>query len=163
MTDDPKTQEAVWRALGEVMDPEIPVLSLVDLKVVRGVRIEDDCVVVTMTPTFAGCPAMDQMKRDVIDSMQRHGFSHVRIETVLSPSWTTDALTDETKEKLRVFGIAAPPRKRETFEATLMLPVSCPFCGSAETKLESSFGATLCKQIFYCDHCRQSFERFKPI
>lgn len=162
MKNNPDIQE-VWQMLGQVKDPEIPVLSLVDLKVVRDVRIEDNWVVVTMTPTFAGCPAMEQMKQDVIESLERNGFSRVRIETVLSPSWTTESLTEAAKEKLRVFGIAAPPRRQETFEATLLLPVSCPFCGSSETKLESSFGATLCKQIFYCDHCRQSFERFKPV
>lgn len=160
-----KTQslDQIWHVLQEVKDPEIPVLSLVDLKVVRDVKMEDGCVIVTMTPTFAGCPAMEQMKSDVLDSLHANGYAEVRIETVLSPLWTTDALTDETKERLRVFGIASPPKKKESLEATLLVSVPCPFCLSTETKLESSFGATLCKQLFYCDHCKQSFERFKPL
>ena len=153
----------IWHILQDVKDPEIPVLSLVDLRVIRDVKVKDGYVTITMTPTFAGCPAMEQMKRDVLDSLHANGYPEVRVETVLSPPWTTDALTDETKERLRVFGIAAPPRKQESFEATLMVPVPCPFCGSTETKLESSFGATLCKQLFYCDQCKQSFERFKPL
>jgi len=158
-----RSLDQIWHILQEVKDPEIPVLSLVDLKVVRDVKMEDGCVIVTMTPTFAGCPAMEQMKSDVLDSLHAKGYAEVRIETVLSPSWTTDALTDETKERLRVFGIASPPKKQESLEVTLLVPVPCPFCSSTETKLESSFGATLCKQLFYCDHCKQSFERFKPL
>lgn len=153
----------IWDALKEVMDPEIPVISLVDLNVIRGVRIEEECVIVTMTPTFAGCPAMEQMKRDVISSLNKHGFADARIETILAPSWSTDNLSAETNEKLREFGIAPPPKKRESLQATLVLPVPCPFCGSEKTRLESPFGATLCKQILYCDECRQSFERFKPL
>lgn len=156
-------QETLWKALAEVMDPEIPVLSLVDLGVIREVRMDGECVVVTMTPTFAGCPAMEQMKRDVLDVLRGKGYPDVRIEAVLSPSWSTDNLGDEAKEKLRAFGIAPPPGKLKSLEATLSQPVACPFCRSTETKLESSFGATLCKQIYYCDHCRQSFERFKPL
>src|SRR3990172_8657656 len=163
MNSETTTLQEIWEALEHVMDPEIPVLSLVDLKVIRDVKVEGDCVVVKMTPTFAGCPAMEQMKRDVIDAMHTKGFPNARIEVVLSPAWSTDSLTEDAKERLRVFGIASPPKKQESLEATLMLPVPCPFCHSTETKLESSFGATLCKQLFYCDHCRQSFERFKPL
>lgn len=157
------SEETVWKALAEVMDPEIPVLSLVDLGVIRSVRMDGDCVVVTMTPTFAGCPAMEQMKRDVIEVLSARGFANARVEMVLTPAWSTDGISDQAKEKLRAFGIAPPPVKGQSFEATLMLPVACPFCRSAETRLESSFGATLCKQIFYCSSCRQSFERFKPL
>ncbi len=156
-------QEALWKALGEVKDPEIPVLSLVDLGVIREVRMDGDCVVVRMTPTYAGCPAMEQMRRDVLEVLRAKGFPDARVETVLSPSWSTDSIGDDAKNKLRTFGIAPPPKKTESFQATLMLPVACPFCSSTKTKLESSFGATLCKQIYYCDDCRQSFERFKPL
>ena len=153
----------VWKALAEVKDPEIPVLSLVDLGVIREAKMDGECVVVTMTPTFAGCPAMEQMKRDVLDVLRSKGFPNARVETVLSSSWSTDSIGVAAKEKLRAFGIAPPPKKLESLEATLTQPVACPFCHSTETKLESSFGATLCKQIYYCSHCSQSFERFKPL
>ncbi len=160
---DEGTEERIWKALKKIQDPEIPVLSLVDLNVIRGVRLEQGHVVVTMTPTFAGCPAMEQMKSDVIDSLRSLGFEQTRIEVVLAPSWSTDTLSEEAKERLRVFGIAAPPARTGSLEATLQLPVPCPFCKSVSTTLESPFGATLCKQIFYCNDCRQSFERFKPL
>ena len=157
------TMEKIWKALGEVKDPEIPVLSLVDLKVIRDVRMERDCVVVSLTPTFSGCPAMEQMKRDVLDSLHAGGFAEARVETVLSPPWSTDALSRETKEKLSGFGIAPPPQKSGELAVVLQLPVSCPFCSSKNTEMQSPFGATLCKQMFYCNDCQQPFERFKPL
>ncbi|MBI2620113.1 MAG: phenylacetate-CoA oxygenase subunit PaaJ [Ignavibacteriales bacterium] len=153
----------VWKALRDVKDPEIPVLSLVELNVIRDVQVDNGSVTVKLVPTFAGCPAMDLMRREVREKLQDLGFDEITVDTVASGSWSTDELSDETKQKLRDFGIAPPPLKTEDFRATLALPVPCPFCRSNQTHLESAFGATLCKQIFYCDSCRQSFERFKPL
>lgn len=159
----PDASERIWKALSAIQDPEIPVLSLVDLNVIRAIRKDGLSIVVTMTPTFAGCPAMDQMKRDVLEVLESEGYPDARIDVVYAPSWSTDELSRETQEKLRTFGIAPPPRKMESLAATLVLPVPCPHCGSVDTKLESSFGSTLCKQLFFCSSCRQSFDRFKPL
>jgi ring-1,2-phenylacetyl-CoA epoxidase subunit PaaD len=156
-------EKKIWNALGDVKDPEIPTLSLLDLNIIRGVRFDETSVTVLMTPTFAGCPALNQMKNDIIERLTRLECGPINVETVLSNAWSTDLLSSEAREKLRAFGIAPPPLKRATLRDTLNLPVPCPFCGSTETRLESSFGATLCKQLYYCNHCSQSFERFKPL
>lgn len=153
----------VWKALGEVADPEIPVLSLVDLGVIRSVQVQESGVEIEMTPTFTGCPALERMKEDVEMKLKSKGFESVVIRVNHAVQWSTDNLDETTKEKLRVFGIAPPPKTMESLAVTLELPVVCPFCSSARTHLESPFGATLCKQIYYCDSCLQSFERFKPL
>ena len=156
-------KKAIWQALGAIADPEIPVLSLVEMKILRSVSVSDDGVKVVISPTFVGCPALEHMKSEIRERLAALGCSRVTIETTFSPPWSTDMLDDAVKEKLRVFGIAPPPRTGEDLVAVLSLPVACPFCNSQTTHLESAFGATLCKQIYYCDSCRQSFERFKPI
>ena len=159
-----KSLEAkAWNALKSVLDPEIPVLTLLDLNIIRSVKTHDNGVEVEITPTYMGCPALDRMKEDVRRRLEEVGFDHVRVNVDLTSTWSTELLNEHTKEKLREFGIAPPPKMNESLPVTLLLPVSCPFCGSAETHLESSFGSTLCKQIYYCDSCRQSFERFKPL
>ena len=162
----------VWSALSEVCDPEIPVLSLVDLKIIRSVKVEGEKVSVLMTPTFSGCPALNVMKQDVEKRLLSLGFKEVLVEFSYAEQWTTDALDESTREKLRAFGIAPPvylnlPHAREEKEGSLhhalAQPVPCPFCGSEETKLDGFFGSTLCKQLYYCDSCKQSFDRFKPV
>lgn len=153
----------VWKELNAIKDPEIPVLSLVEMKVIRGVEITSDGVNVVLSPTFVGCPAMEHMKDEIRARLSALGFERVTIETTFSPPWSTDMLDENAKEKLRAFGIAPPPRNDGELVAVLQLPVACPFCQSTNTHLESPFGATLCKQIYYCDACRQSFERFKPV
>ena len=157
------TEEQVWDALREVMDPEIPVLSLVDLHVVRSVEVQENKVKVVITPTFSGCPALDHMKGEIHEKLTELGVEHIDVVVNRSLSWSTDLLDDSAKSKLRSFGVAPPPTRQENLSITLSLPVECPFCGSSHTNLESPFGPTLCKQIFYCDNCRQSFERFKPL
>ncbi len=156
-------EEEVWTALSQIADPEIPVLSLVDLHIVRAVHVLGKRVVVEMTPTFLGCPALDYMKDQIREKLLDLGFEEVQVELKLSPAWSTDMLDDDVKEKLRAFGIAPPVRKKENLAATLAQLVECPFCGSSQTHLTSPFGPTLCRQIFFCDQCRQSFERFKPV
>lgn len=157
------TEETIREELGKITDPEIPVLSLVEMKVIRSIAVSDGGVKVVMSPTFVGCPAMDYMKDEIRARLAALGCERVTIETTFSPPWSTDMLDDDVKEKLRAFGIAPPPKNGEELVAVLALPVACPFCNSKHTHLESAFGATLCKQIFYCDECRQSFDRFKPI
>lgn len=162
----------VWSALSEVCDPEIPVLSLVDLKIIRSVKVEGEKVSVQMTPTFSGCPALNVMKQDVEKRLLSLGFKEVLVEFSYAGEWTTDALDESTRKKLRAFGIAppvhlnlphAPKERQESLQHALAKPVACPFCGSEETKLDGFFGSTLCKQLYYCDSCKQSFDRFKPV
>ncbi len=156
-------EKTIWEELGKITDPEIPILSLVEMKILRSVLVTDDGVKVVMSPTFIGCPALDVMKNEIRSRLVALGCEQVTIETTFSPPWSTDMLDDDVKEKLRVFGIAPPPKTGEELVAVLSLPVPCPFCNSSHTHLESAFGATLCKQMFYCDECWQSFDRFKPI
>jgi ring-1,2-phenylacetyl-CoA epoxidase subunit PaaD len=162
-TNTPLAESAIWSELAHVMDPEIPVLSLVAMKIIREVRVSDDGVTILMAPTFVGCPAIEHMKNEVRERLTTAGFLKVNIELVFSPPWSTDMLEDETKEKLRVYGIAPPPRKDVDLVATLALPVKCPQCGSQDTRMFNPFGATLCKQMLVCNNCKQPFERFKPV
>ncbi len=156
--------ERVWEALASVKDPEIPVLSIVDMKIVSRVRASGTAVEVEITPTFAGCPALALMKDEIRKVLTEMGFTDVSVETNFTAPWSTDLLEPDAREKLRSFGIAPPPRPVQIdLGRALAEPVACPYCASAATHLESAFGATLCKQIFYCDACRQSFERFKPL
>lgn len=156
-------EKRIWEELGTITDPEIPVLSLVEMKVIRSVSVSGDEVKVVMSPTFVGCPALEHMKSEIRSRLSEIGCERVEIETTFTPPWSTDMLSEDVKEKLRAFGVAPPPKNDGELVAVLALPVACPFCNSTRTNLESAFGATLCKQIYYCDECRQSFERFKPI
>jgi ring-1,2-phenylacetyl-CoA epoxidase subunit PaaD len=137
----------IWAVLAAVPDPEIPVVSVADLGIVRSV--EADRVVVT--PTYTGCPATQVIERDIRDALDAAGYRHVRIETALSPAWTTDWITPEGREKLRAYGIAPPSRG----------PVECPQCGSAQTEEISRFGSTPCKALWRCRSCAEPFDRFK--
>ncbi|MGH2568765.1 MAG: 1,2-phenylacetyl-CoA epoxidase subunit PaaD [Bacteroidota bacterium] len=157
------TWEDARAVLETIVDPEIPVVSLLELRVIRNLSVEGNRAVVEMTPTFLGCPALDYMKREIREKLLAKGFDEVTIDVKLSPLWTTDLLTEEVREKLRAFGIAPPEQRGQNLLDTLNKPVACPFCHSYETRLTSPFGPTLCRQIFYCDQCKQSFERFKPL
>lgn len=162
-TKDPITAEAVWDALREVMDPEIPVVSVVDMGIVRDVHVRADGVTVSMTPTFAGCPALDVM-RDEIERRLRHlGAANVEVKMVLSPPWTSDWITDEAHAKLRTFGLAPPVRHGGDIAMIFSETARCPRCGGANVTLKNAFGSTLCRMIFYCEDCREPFEQFKPI
>jgi ring-1,2-phenylacetyl-CoA epoxidase subunit PaaD len=155
--------QRVWNALELVCDPEIPVISVVEMGIIADVTITDGKVTVEMTPTFAGCPALDVIRKNVGDAVREAGFADVRVDVVFNPPWTSDRISPEGRRKLKEFGLA-PPGKAcgEISEATLAR-VSCPFCDSANTTLESIFGPTLCRAIHYCNACRQSFEQFKPV
>ena len=139
--------EGIRAVLAEVADPEIPVISVVDLGIVRSV--EPDRVVIT--PTYTGCPATQVIEADIRAALDSAGYRHVRIDTVLSPAWTTDWITPEGRAKLRAYGIAPPTRAA----------VECPQCGSADTEEISRFGSTPCKALWQCNACREPFDRFK--
>jgi ring-1,2-phenylacetyl-CoA epoxidase subunit PaaD len=158
------TTDEVWEALAEIPDPEIPVVSIVDLGVVKGVLVEGDAVHVDFTPTFMGCPALDTMRTAMEARIAELGGRpdvHVRLDD----SWSTDDITPEGREKLRAAGFAPPaPRAAGKVELVqLERGFRCPYCGSTQTKLENLFGPTPCRSIRYCADCRQPFEQFKTI
>jgi ring-1,2-phenylacetyl-CoA epoxidase subunit PaaD len=154
----------VWAALGTVPDPEVPVISVVELGIVRDVELVGDAITVVVTPTYSGCPAMREIESDIVSALHAHGFADVRVRTTYSPAWTTDWMTDEAREKLRAYGIAPPgPAEGPQLVSLRRRRVACPYCGSAQTTLRSEFGTTACKSIHFCDACRQPFEEFKAI
>ena len=159
------TAEQVWEALAEIPDPEIPVISLVDLGVVKDVQVDGERVHVDFTPTFLGCPALEVMQRAMVASIEELG-AEADVEVVLDDSWSTDRISAEGREKLRAAGFA-PPAPREAEPPTLLqlrrAPLRCPYCGSTETTLENLFGPTPCRSLRYCASCRQPFEQFKTI
>lgn len=146
---------------GAVVDPEIPVLTIADLGVLRDVRIDGARATVTITPTYSGCPAMDAIRDDVILALTDAGFADVRVEVVLSPVWTTDWMTDAGKRRLREFGIAPPTGQRAVGPIPVALAVRCPRCGSLDTREVSRFGSTSCKALFECRACLEPFDHFK--
>ena len=158
------TEAEVWEALAEIPDPEIPVISVVDLGVVRGVRVEAERVHVEFTPTFLGCPALEVM-RDAMAARIAELGAEPEIEVVLDDSWSTDRITPEGREKLRAAGFA-PPTPRGEGTTLVQLQSSgfrCPYCGSRDTALENIFGPTPCRSLRYCRDCKQPFEQFKTI
>ena len=157
------TPAQVWAALEDVKDPEIPVLSVVDLGVIRAVAVEDGRVRVAMTPTFAGCPALDVMRAEVEARVRQLGVAEVEVNVVVSPPWTTDLITDEGRKRLAAFGLAPPRRHSGVIELILDEAAACPYCGSANTRMTNPFGPTLCRSIYFCDGCRQPFEKVKGL
>ena len=159
------TAAKVWEALAEVPDPEIPVISLVDLGVIKDVEVENGRVRIEFTPTFMGCPALEPMQRAMEVKVDELG-AEAEVRVVLDDSWSTDKITPEGREKLRAAGFA-PPSPRSAGELTLVElkrgGFRCPYCGSTDTKLENLFGPTPCRSIRYCEDCRQPFEQFKTI
>ena len=157
--------DEVWRALAQILDPEIPVISIVDLGVVKDVRIEDETVYVEFTPTFMGCPALESMKAQMEDAIRALG-AEPEVVVVLDDSWSTDRISPAGREKLRAAGFA-PPAPRSAGTPTLIQlergPFRCPWCGSTDTRLDNVFGPTPCRSLRYCNACRQPFEQFKTI
>lgn len=152
----------IWQYLEEVFDPEVPVLTVVDLGIVRDVEIEGEHIKVTITPTYSGCPAMKRIEDDIIEKLQEKGFESVEVDLVLSPAWTTDWITEEGRKKLKAYGIAPPenePDKSVLFAEPIVVP--CPRCGSTDTRLVSQFGSTACKAHYQCNNCMEPFDYFK--
>jgi ring-1,2-phenylacetyl-CoA epoxidase subunit PaaD len=158
------TRDAIWSWLAEVLDPEIPVLSVVDLGIVRDVHITADGIVVDVAPTYSGCPATEVIERSIVTSLEQHGLRNVTISRSLAPPWTTDWISDAGRRKLQAYGIAPPPagaRKRDLLRE--QRDIACPRCGSVDTALVSEFGSTACKAAYRCASCLEPFEYFKCI
>jgi ring-1,2-phenylacetyl-CoA epoxidase subunit PaaD len=159
------TEPQIWEALEEIPDPEIPVVSLVDLGVIRSVDVADGRVRIEFTPTFLGCPALEVMKKAMEEKVAGLG-AEPEVEVVSDDSWSTDRITPTGREKLRAAGFA-PPAPRDVSAPKLVQLRSkvfrCPYCGSTETRLENIFGPTPCRSLRYCESCRQPFEQFKTI
>ena len=158
-----ETRRRAWEAAAAVPDPEIPVITVADLGILRDVKLDEDGkAVAVITPTYSGCPAMMFIEMQIVRALAEAGFLEARVETVLSPPWTTDWLTDEGREKLREYGIA-PPQGASTSKRALFgeTAVACPRCGSGETERVSEFGSTPCKAHYRCRACAEPFDYFK--
>lgn len=154
-----------WAVLAAIPDPEIPAISITDLGIVREVECHDDCVDVTVTPTYAGCPATEMIQTDIVRALRAAGASEVAVRLQLSPAWTTDWLSDDARARLAAYGIA-PPQERaaDVVQPLRFRPrIRCPRCGSTQSEQLSAFGATACKALYRCLDCREPFEYFKPI
>jgi ring-1,2-phenylacetyl-CoA epoxidase subunit PaaD len=157
------TPAAIWEALAELPDPEIPVVSLVEMGIIRDVAINNESVTVIMTPTFSGCPALQVMQTEIKARLRQMGIEQVMVKTVLTPPWSSDWISDDARAKLKAFGLAPPPRHGGNIEVVFYEPTACPYCDSLNTAVKNNFGSTLCRAIYYCNDCQQPFEQFKPL
>jgi ring-1,2-phenylacetyl-CoA epoxidase subunit PaaD len=156
--------ERLYPVLEKVTDPEVPVLTILDLGIVRYAGFSDDgLITIKITPTYSGCPAMDVIQFEINAVLETAGFHNVTIETILSPAWTTDWMTDEGKEKLKNYGIAPPSEKTSdvSFITGSSKVINCPHCGSSNTEMISLFGSTACKSLYKCNDCQEPFDYFK--
>jgi len=155
--------ENIYRWLEGVKDPEIPVLSLVDLGVIRDVAVNGEEISIVITPTFVGCPALQMMKTEITEMLMKKGAAKVAIAVSYSKPWSSDDISDKGKKALKQFGLAPPPTSDLIHDLEMLEHAECPRCGTTDTDLKSAFGATLCRSIYYCNNCRESFEQFKPL
>jgi len=161
--------ERAWEALGGVPDPELPIVSIVELGIVRSIRADHDGLVVDVTPTYSGCPATEAIIRDIGDALAERGIGNARIELKLAPPWTSDCIAPEAQKRLRQFGIAPPHAAVRRVDVSAIrplrraAPVACPRCASMRTRLVSQFGSTPCKAHYRCDDCLEPFDYFKPL
>lgn len=156
-------EQTIWQALEDVKDPEIPVVSVVELGIIRDVIVEDDAVTVKMTPTFSGCPALHVIQRDIEAKVRSLNIDDVTVETILYPPWTTDWISEDGRQKLKSFGLAPPMKHGGNLQITFYDLAACPYCDSADTTIKNTFGPTLCRAIYYCNNCQQPFEQFKAL
>lgn len=157
-----KEDVLVW--LEEVKDPEIPVLSLLDLGVITEVVIENQKVRVEMTPTFVGCPAMDYMRNEVVEVLQRNGVDNPQVNVTLKTSWSSNRISEKGRAALKKYGLAPPPGLSGLIQDIDILEhAQCPRCSGTNTVMRSPFGPTLCRSLHYCNDCREAFEQFKPL
>ena len=154
-------RQRAWDAVAGVVDPEIPVLTIADLGVLRDVVLDGDHVEVAITPTYSGCPAMNMIALEIEVALERAGFRGSKVRTVLSPAWTTDWMSEEGRRKLRAYGIAPPQASSSRRTLFGEQSVACPQCGSDKTELLSEFGSTSCKALWRCKACREPFDYFK--
>ena len=155
------TAQRAWEVVAAVTDPEVPVLTIEDLGILRDVATEGTHVTVTITPTYSGCPAMATIRDDITLALTAAGYEHVDVRMTLTPAWTTDWMTDEGKRKLERYGIAPPTGTRPAGPIKLQLAVRCPRCGSLDTHEVSRFGSTSCKALYECRACLEPFDHFK--
>lgn len=159
--------EKIRGLLAGVMDPEVPVLSVLDLGIVRAIRVDahdEGSPEIVITPTYSGCPAMDAIRTQIRMTLLQNGFENARVTTVLSPAWTTDWMSEEGKEKLKAYGIAPPTPLQQVCHTKLFHrdeAIACPRCGSYHTTLISEFGSTACKALYRCESCKEPFDYFK--
>jgi len=160
------SESEILGILSLVKDPEIPTVDIVGLGIVRAVKIEHEQLRVDITPTYSGCPAMLEIEREIVQTLQEHGYSDVKVNTVYAPPWTTDWITPQARQQLKDAGIT-PPDKLDRSELVNLTAsqksIQCPFCDSEQTELRSEYGPTACKSLHYCNGCQQPFERFKVI
>jgi ring-1,2-phenylacetyl-CoA epoxidase subunit PaaD len=152
------TKSNILKLMEDINDPEIPILNIVEMGIVRDVLLEQNDITIKITPTYMGCPAMNTIKNEILDVLFSNGYENADVKTVYSPAWTTEWLSSETKQKLKEYGIAPPKNASK-----LLDKIDCPFCSSNNTILTSEFGSTACKSLHYCDNCHQPFEHFKCI
>ena len=157
------SEAQIYQWLDDVKDPEIPVLSLVDLGVITKITIDHDHVLVEMTPTFVGCPALDFMKQEILETLQKRGIHTVTIEVTFRDPWTSDKISDKGKKALKKFGLAPPPAMSLIDDLDILEHAICPRCDGTNTDLKNTFGPTLCRSIHYCQDCKEAFEQFKPL
>ena len=157
-------KEEILELLKEVVDPEIPTISLIDLGVITGVIISaDNHVTVKMTPTFAGCPAMDYMRENVEQVLTENGVAKFNVEMTFDSQWTSNDITAEGLRAIKKHGLAPPPKHKLIVDIDILKKAKCPFCGSTNSTLKSPFGPSLCRSLHYCNDCSQAFEQFKPV
>jgi ring-1,2-phenylacetyl-CoA epoxidase subunit PaaD len=157
------TAENVYQWLEEVKDPEIPVLSLVDLGVITSVVVDGEKVEVEMTPTFVGCPALDIMKEDIVRVLREHNAKQVNVKVSYRDPWSSSKLSEKGRAALKQFGLAPPPSSEIISDIEVLEHCPCPRCNGTNTEIRSLFGPTLCRSIHYCFDCREAFEQFKPL
>ena len=157
------TKAQIYTWLEEVKDPEIPVLSLVDLGVITDLQLSDDGVTIEMTPTFVGCPALDLMKNEIHEVLTKHGVTNISINVSFREPWTSDRISEKGKVALKNFGLAPPPSREVFTDLEVLEHAICPRCEGTDTEMKSVFGPTLCRSIHYCNSCREAFEQFKPL
>jgi ring-1,2-phenylacetyl-CoA epoxidase subunit PaaD len=157
-------KKTIYKYLGEINDPEVPVLSIIDLGIVRDVKMNEDELEVIITPTYTGCPAMDMITTTIKIQLATLGFKKVKVTQILSPAWTTEWMSEEGKRKLKEYGIAPPNPKQQVCDQKLFAEaeaVQCPHCNSYHSHRISEFGSTACKALYQCDDCKEPFDYFK--
>jgi ring-1,2-phenylacetyl-CoA epoxidase subunit PaaD len=159
------SEKQIWDALQEVMDPEIPTISMVDMGIITAVKTNTNGTeaFVEMTPTFSGCPAIKTMEQMVHDKLIEIGFKSVKVVTTFNKPWNSNLITERGLQHLKKHGLAPPPKHNGQITQDLLENVTCPFCGSKNVELKSPFGSTLCRSLHYCNDCLQAFEQFKPV
>jgi ring-1,2-phenylacetyl-CoA epoxidase subunit PaaD len=156
-------KQAIWKLLEQVSDPEIPVLTVIDMGIIRGVNLEGDDLEVVITPTYSGCPAMDMLTVDIKAILQENGFDHPKVTMTLAPAWSTDWMSEGGRRKLKEYGIA-PPEGNIIDKSVLFgeaKKIQCPLCDSRNTRMVSQFGSTACKALYQCEDCKEPFDYFK--